>query len=45
MDLKRVSFGGINLNNLPSGKVRYLTREEYQDLRYFIKEQEKLQQN
>jgi len=45
MDLKRVSFGGINLNNLPSGKVRYLTREEYQDLRYFIKEQDKLQQN
>lgn len=37
MDLKRVSFGGINLNNLPSGKVRYLTREEYQDLRYFVK--------
>lgn len=37
MDLKRVSFGGINLNNLPSGKVRYLTRDEYQDLRYFVK--------
>jgi 23S rRNA pseudouridine2605 synthase len=37
MDLKRVSFGGINLNNLPSGKVRYLTREEYQNLRYFVK--------
>lgn len=37
MDLKRVSFGGINLNNLPSGKVRYLTREEYQDLRYFVR--------
>lgn len=40
MDLKRVSFGGINLNNLPSGKVRYLTREEYQNLRYFVKGQE-----
>lgn len=38
MDLKRVSFGGINLNNLPSGKVRYLTREEYQDLRHYLKE-------
>jgi len=37
MDLKRVSFGGINLNNLPSGKVRYLNREEYQNLRYFVK--------
>ncbi len=45
MDLKRVSFGGINLNNLPSGKVRYLTKEEYQDLRYFLKEQKKLQSN
>ena len=45
MDLKRVSFGGINLNNLPSGKVRYLTKDEYQDLRYFLKEQEKLQAN
>lgn len=40
MDLKRVSFGGINLNNLPSGKVRYLTKDEYQNLRYFLKEQQ-----
>jgi len=40
-DLKRVSFGGINLNNLPSGKVRYLTKEEYSNLRYFLKEQSK----
>jgi len=39
MDLKRVSFGGINLNNLPSGKVRYLSKEEYQDLRYFLRKQ------
>lgn len=39
MDLKRVSFGGINLNNLPSGKVRYLNKEEYQNLRYFLKDQ------
>lgn len=37
-DLKRVSFGGINLNNLPSGKVRYLEREEYENLRLFMKE-------
>ena len=40
-DLKRVSFGGINLNNLPSGKVRYLEREEYENLRHFMKEQTK----
>jgi len=41
-DLKRVSFGGINLNNLPSGKVRYLERDEYDNLRAFMKEQTKL---
>ncbi len=40
-DLKRVSFGGINLNNLPSGKVRYLESDEYENLRHFMKEQEK----
>jgi 23S rRNA pseudouridine2605 synthase len=36
MDLKRVSFGGIELNNLPSGKVRYLDKKEYQNLRDFL---------
>lgn len=41
VDLKRVSFGGINLNALPSGKVRYLESNEYEDLRYFLKEQTK----
>jgi 23S rRNA pseudouridine2605 synthase len=38
VDLKRVSFGGINLNNLPSGKVRYLEKDEYENLRIFMKE-------
>ena len=38
MDLKRVSFGGINLNNLPSGKVRFLEKNEYEDLRLFMKD-------
>lgn len=42
VDLKRISFGGINLNNLPSGKVRYLEKNEYEDLRLFMKEQTKL---
>ena len=42
VDLKRVSFGGINLNNLPSGKVRFLERTEYDNLRKFMKEQTKL---
>jgi len=37
MDLKRVNFGGIELNNLPSGKTRYLERREYQDLRNYTK--------
>jgi len=40
-DLKRVSFGGINLNNLPSGKVRYLERDEYENLRSFMRDQTK----
>jgi len=29
-------FGGISLNNLPTGKSRYLTREEYRNLRHFM---------
>jgi len=41
MDLKRVNFGGIELNNLPSGKTRYLERREYQDLRNYLKSLEK----
>jgi len=42
VDLKRVSFGGINLNNLPSGKVRFLERDEYDNLREFMKQQNKV---
>ncbi len=37
LDLKRVGFGGIFLNNLPTNKTRYFTRREYQDLKSFIK--------
>jgi 23S rRNA pseudouridine2605 synthase len=40
VDLKRLSYGGIGLNNLPEGKTRYLTRSEYASLREFIKEEE-----
>lgn len=36
LDLKRLDFGGISLNNLPTGKKRYLSREEYKNLRQFI---------
>lgn len=38
MDLKRVEYGGISLNNLPTGKSRFLTKEEYKNLRIFLNE-------
>ena len=37
LDLKRISFGGINLNNLPENKTRYFTRREYDDVHKFMK--------
>lgn len=40
-DLKRVSFAEIELNNLPTGKTRFLTRSEYSALFTFLKEEEK----
>lgn len=40
MDLKRFEFGGLSLNNLPTGKARYLTKDEYKDLRIFLNENE-----
>lgn len=36
MDLKRVEYGGISLNNLPTGKSRFLSREEYRNLKDYI---------
>lgn len=36
MDLKRFEFGGMSLNNLPTGKSRYLSKDEYKDLRLFL---------
>jgi 23S rRNA pseudouridine2605 synthase len=41
VDLKRLSFGGIDLNNLPTGKVRFLERSEYASLRDFLEALEK----
>ncbi|DAB38965.1 MAG: pseudouridine synthase [Sulfuricurvum sp. RIFOXYD2_FULL_44_160] len=41
VDLKRLSFGGIELNNLPTGKVRFLERSEYSNLREFLDAVEK----
>src|SRR5574344_863367 len=39
LDLKRVEYGGISLNNLPTGKSRFLTKEEYKNLRIFLNEE------
>ena len=41
-DLKRISFAEIELNNLPTGKTRFLTRSEYSALFTFMKADEKL---
>ena len=40
LDLKRYEFGGISLNNLPTGKSRFLSKEEYKNLRSFLNESE-----
>ena len=37
LDLKRLSYGGISLNNLPTGKSRFLSKSEYNDLRAYLK--------
>ena len=42
LDLRRVSYGFINLDSLPVGKVRFLTRSEYKKLYQFIQEFKKL---
>ncbi|STQ86059.1 rRNA pseudouridine synthase [Helicobacter muridarum] len=36
LDLRRVSYGFVNLNALPLGKTRFFTREEYRDLKNFM---------
>jgi len=41
LDLKRVSYGPFELNNLPEGKTRFLSSKEYDLLHKFIKEEEK----
>lgn len=38
MDLKRVSFGRVSLDNLKEGKWRYFLKNEYEDLRDFLKQ-------
>jgi len=41
-DLKRISFAEVELNNLPTGKSRFLTRSEYSALFTFMKAEDKL---
>ncbi len=41
LDLKRISFGEIELNNLPTNKTRYYTRREYSDLYTYLKQETK----
>ena len=38
VDLKRLEYGGISLNNLPNGKWRYLSKKEYKDLHMYLKD-------
>ena len=45
LDLKRVAYGEIELNNLPEGKTRYLSKKEYEWLHQFVKEQERKSAN
>ena len=45
LDLKRVAFGGIELNNLPTNKTRYFTRREYDDLHQFMKRRKTNEKN
>ncbi len=44
LDLKRIEFGGISLNNLPTGKTRFFTRREYDDLHKYLKAMQKLEE-
>ncbi len=41
LDLKRVAFGWAELNNLPENKTRYFTRQEYETLHQYLKEERK----
>ena len=38
LDLKRVAYGFVSLNNLPTQKVRFLERGEYNKLHNFLGE-------
>lgn len=40
LDLRRVSYGFVELSALPVGKVRFLSKDEYKKLHVFMKEKE-----
>ena len=40
LDLKRIAYGFVHLNNLPCQKVRFLERKEYNKLHIFLKEKD-----
>ncbi|GAB0172319.1 Pseudouridine synthase RluB [Helicobacter trogontum] len=40
LDLRRVSYGFVNLNALPVGKTRFFTKQEYDDLHKFMNEKD-----
>ena len=44
LDLKRVAFGGIELNNLPTNKTRYFTQREYDDLHKYLKVMKRMEE-
>jgi 23S rRNA pseudouridine2605 synthase len=37
LDLKRIAYGKFELNSLPSGKTRFFSQKEYQELREVLK--------
>jgi len=45
LDLKRVTFGWIELNNLPTNKSRYFTRKEYSNLHKYLKKNKQIRVN
>jgi 23S rRNA pseudouridine2605 synthase len=41
LDLKRLSYGWVSLNALPTGKTRYFDKREYKLLKEYLKKVEK----
>ena len=39
LNLKRLSYGWVSLNALPTGKTRYFNKKEYKLLKDFLRKQ------